>query len=94
MAFSSETLRQSMQNESRYFIQYILINLVAPYGVREATERIGTLKTYTIKEEHLEKHYPAKIEYSLSEIFKDLIDFCAQRLTLGGRMVCWIPISR
>jgi len=49
---------------------------------------------YKIKEEHLEEHIPCKIDYSLTDMFCDLMDFGAQRLEIGGRMVYWIPISR
>jgi len=65
-----------------------------PYGVREPTERIGSVENYTIKEEHRANHFPSKVGYSLREIFSDLIDFGAQRLKVGGRMAFWMPIMR
>lgn len=71
--------------------------LTAPYGIRESTERIGTAKHppgFKIKEEHLAKHIPAKITYSLQDIFSDLLNFAARSLNIGGRLVLWIPISR
>ena len=36
----------------------------------------------------------AKCQYSLSEIISDLLQFAAQYLTLGGRLVFWLPIYR
>jgi len=69
-------------------------SILAPYGVREPTERIGTEKDYKIKEEHIAKHIPSKVDYSLKEIICDLIDFSAKRLTIGGRLTFWVPIAR
>lgn len=39
-------------------------------------------------------HYPSKISYSLSDVFKDLLNFAAQTLVVGGRLVFWMPIFR
>lgn len=69
--------------------------MLAPYGIREATERIGTNnKDYTIKNEHLPTHIPAKIEYGISNIYRDLLSFSVNHLVLGGRLVCWFPVFR
>lgn len=70
-------------------------NFSAPYGIRESTERIGTLKeNYTISEEHLQSHVPAKISYGISSIYNDLLIFAARHLRLNGRIVCWFPVCR
>ena len=66
----------------------------APYGIREATERIGSTKTYQITDQHLAGHIPSKIEYGLPQIYQDLLAFAAQHLKLEGRLVCWIPVVR
>lgn len=68
--------------------------LSAPYGIREATERIGTTKNYQISNHHLEGHIPSKVEYGLHQIYQDLFQFSAQHLKMGGRLVCWIPVVR
>ncbi|KAL0275169.1 UNVERIFIED_CONTAM: hypothetical protein PYX00_003114 [Menopon gallinae] len=65
-----------------------------PYGIREATERIGTTKNYKISDEHLETHIPSKIEYGLTQMYKDLLSFAANHLKLGGRLVSWIPVYK
>ncbi|KAI4457392.1 rna methylase-related [Holotrichia oblita] len=66
-----------------------------PYGIREATEKIGTSKeNCTVSEEHLPTHIPAKIEYGLSHLYYDLLTFSAKHLKLGGKLVCWFPIFR
>ncbi|CAH1975401.1 unnamed protein product [Acanthoscelides obtectus] len=66
-----------------------------PYGIREATERVGTKKEgYEVKAEHLPTHIPAKIEYGISNIYKDLLRFSARHLRVGGRLVCWFPVFR
>lgn len=78
-------------------MNYISIKIIylAPYGIREATERIGTLKeNYTIEERHLKSHIPAKIEYGISKLFKDLLHFSAKHLKMHGRLVCWFPVFR
>ncbi|KAL3279515.1 hypothetical protein HHI36_017024 [Cryptolaemus montrouzieri] len=66
-----------------------------PYGIREATERVGTeKKDFTVSEMHLMTHIPSKIAYGISSIYKDLLVFSSKHLKLGGRLVCWFPIFR
>ncbi|KAJ3628173.1 hypothetical protein MTP99_015497 [Tenebrio molitor] len=66
-----------------------------PYGIREATEKVGTNKeNFTVSEKHLPTHIPAKVEYSIANIYKDLLQFSAKHLKLGGRLVCWFPVFR
>lgn len=68
---------------------------IAPYGIREATEKIGTSKeNFTVSEKHLPTHIPAKIEYGIKNIYSDLLKFSAKQLRLGGRLVCWFPVFR
>lgn len=56
---------------------------------------MGTIKeNYTISEEHLPTHIPAKIEYGISNIYRDLLIFAAKHLEMNGRLVCWFPIFR
>ncbi|KAK0182509.1 hypothetical protein PV327_000645 [Microctonus hyperodae] len=66
-----------------------------PYGVREATERVGSAKSNPIIDEHqAATHIPSKIDYNLPHIFRDIIDFAAQHLEINGRLVCWFPVYR
>lgn len=66
-----------------------------PYGIREATERIGSLKKdFQLAEEYLATHIPSKIVYEMGQLLKDLLCFSATHLTVGGRLVTWIPIYR
>ncbi|XP_026759576.2 tRNA (guanine(10)-N2)-methyltransferase homolog [Galleria mellonella] len=66
-----------------------------PYGVREPTEKIGIEReNYTLSEEHLVNHIPSKVEYGLSHIYRDLLNFAAKHLVLGRRLVCWYPLVR
>ncbi|CAL4061346.1 unnamed protein product, partial [Meganyctiphanes norvegica] len=39
-------------------------------------------------------HFPTKINYCLSDIFRDLLEFAARHLRIGGRLVFWLPIFR
>ncbi|KAJ8974635.1 hypothetical protein NQ317_019869 [Molorchus minor] len=62
-------------------IQFDAIITDPPYGIREATERVGTIKeNYTVEEKHLSTHVPAKIEYGISNIYRDLLRFSAKHL--------------
>lgn len=71
------------------------ISFAAPYGIREATERIGTMKINPVIEEHqATSHIPSKIVYGLNQIYKDLLCFSARHLRLQGRLVCWYPLFR
>lgn len=68
---------------------------IAPYGIRESTERIGIHReNYEISEQHLPSHIPAKIEYGLSSLYIDLLVFSTKYLKLHGRLVCWFPVFR
>lgn len=67
----------------------------APYGVREATERVGSAKSNPQIDEHqVATHIPSKIDYNLPHIFKDIFNFAAKHLELEGRLVCWYPVYR
>ncbi|XP_053667724.1 tRNA (guanine(10)-N2)-methyltransferase homolog [Anopheles marshallii] len=66
-----------------------------PYGIREATERIefkAQRKTTVMTEDAV--HYPSTSPYQLCEMYKDLLQFSARHLKLGGRLVCWFPMLR
>lgn len=69
--------------------------LAAPYGIREATEKIGTAKENPVIEEHqTATHIPSKVVYDLSHIYNDLLNFSTHHLKIGGRLVCWYPLFR
>lgn len=66
-----------------------------PYGIREAMERVGSLKKdFQLAEEYLATHIPSKIVYEMGQLLKDLLCFSAMHLAIGGRLVTWIPICR
>jgi tRNA G10 N-methylase Trm11 len=90
----SQTVRSKKILLSTSMIQKILI---APYGVRETMTKVGHWLGPDIKpiaEEHLPNHIPAKVEYNLQELMADLLEFSANHLELGGRLVYWLPIVR
>ncbi|XP_058055723.1 tRNA (guanine(10)-N2)-methyltransferase homolog [Anopheles bellator] len=63
-----------------------------PYGIREATERIEfktKRKTTVMTEDAI--HYPSTSPYQLCQMYRDLLQFSAQHLKLGGRLVAWFP---
>lgn len=69
-----------------------------PYGIREPTERVGTVDDkdprYPLPDQTALVHFPKKIEYSLGDIYVDLVVFASKHLVLGGRTVFWIPVNR
>ncbi|CAG2100043.1 unnamed protein product [Medioppia subpectinata] len=64
-----------------------------PYGKRESRERVGSERQYTIPDELIDGHIPSKVEYSICDIFGDLLAFSARHLKIGGRLVFWVPFS-
>ena len=72
--------------------------ILAPYGIREATEKVGTFKDMTkedwIKRDEATVHYPSKMNYNITDIYIDLLNFAALYLKIGGRLVCFVPIYR
>ncbi|XP_063540773.1 tRNA (guanine(10)-N2)-methyltransferase homolog [Cydia strobilella] len=66
-----------------------------PYGIREPTERVGIEKdNYTLSEKHLAQHVPAKVEYALTQLYRDLLGSAARLLAPGRRLVVWYPLLR
>ncbi|KAG1697688.1 tRNA (guanine(10)-N2)-methyltransferase [Nymphon striatum] len=65
-----------------------------PYGIREATERIGTSKNYRLNDEHSKNHIPSKIDYSLGTLVGDLLNFAAKYLHMNGCLVYWLPVYK
>ncbi|KAJ1719398.1 hypothetical protein LPJ61_006314, partial [Coemansia biformis] len=72
-----------------------------PYGVRAGAKRLGR-KTGTVPElsfkvvDGIENHkrpdyYPPTIPYEMSDVVCDLLDFAAEKLVVGGRLVYWLP---
>lgn len=72
------------------------MTLVAPYGIREATEKVEARKPRKKLSEPSEdmQHFPSTSNYDLSELYADLLSFAVAHLRLGGRLVCWIPIFK
>ncbi|KAJ2947312.1 hypothetical protein O0L34_g17025 [Tuta absoluta] len=76
-------------------LQFDAIITDPPYGVREPNEKIGIEReNYTLSEDHLVNHIPAKVEYGLPHIYSDLLNFAARHLKIGRRVVCWYPLVR
>ncbi|XP_019375860.1 PREDICTED: tRNA (guanine(10)-N2)-methyltransferase homolog [Gavialis gangeticus] len=66
-----------------------------PYGIREATKRIGSQKEISKStEKSTENHVFVSSNYHLSDIFFDLLKFSAEYLVMGGRLVFWLPVYR
>ncbi|XP_017847458.1 tRNA (guanine(10)-N2)-methyltransferase homolog isoform X2 [Drosophila busckii] len=66
-----------------------------PYGIREATEKVESKhnpKDVTRTADMV--HYPSTSHYALPHLYRDLLDFAAKYLRLGGRLVCWFPFHR
>ncbi|XP_033726459.1 tRNA (guanine(10)-N2)-methyltransferase homolog isoform X2 [Pecten maximus] len=66
-----------------------------PYGVREKAKKVGTdVGDVKLTDDHKIGHVPQKVDYHLGQIFKDLLNFAAKFLHLGGRLVYWFPVYR
>ncbi|KAM5283039.1 LOW QUALITY PROTEIN: tRNA (guanine(10)-N(2))-methyltransferase TRMT11 [Hipposideros larvatus] len=64
-----------------------------PYGIRESTRRTGSQKEVPKGIEKCpESHVPVSLSYHLSDMFSDLLNFAAETLVLGGRLVYWLPV--
>ncbi|XP_049756307.1 tRNA (guanine(10)-N2)-methyltransferase homolog isoform X4 [Elephas maximus indicus] len=64
-----------------------------PYGIREATRRTGSQKEIPKGIDKCpESHVPVSLSYHLSDMFFDLLNFAAETLVLGGRLVYWLPV--
>ncbi|XP_049994082.1 tRNA (guanine(10)-N2)-methyltransferase homolog isoform X1 [Alexandromys fortis] len=64
-----------------------------PYGIRESTRRSGSQKEIPKGIEKCpESHVPVSLSYHLSDMFFDLLNFAAETLVLGGRLVYWLPV--
>ncbi|XP_070305951.1 tRNA (guanine(10)-N(2))-methyltransferase homolog isoform X3 [Odocoileus virginianus] len=64
-----------------------------PYGIRESTRRTGSQKEIPKGIEKCpESHVPVSLNYHLSDMFFDLLNFSAETLVLGGRLVYWLPV--
>lgn len=77
-----------------YFAK-LMIEFAAPYGIREAREKVQTKINRPLKSDAVDVvHYPSTSKYELSSLYDDLLRFAAKHLRIGGRLVCWIPIFR
>lgn len=73
----------------------LLNEFSAPYGIREAVERVGTAKSNPSIEEHqIDTHIPSKVVYELWQLFIDLLNFSVKHLKVTGRVVFWFPVFR
>ncbi|KAI8146385.1 S-adenosyl-L-methionine-dependent methyltransferase [Fennellomyces sp. T-0311] len=72
-----------------------------PYGVRAGAKRLGRkedskkplkLRSYDGVPMHIrEDYYPPTKPYEMSEVLADLLNFAAEHLRVGGRLVYWLP---
>ncbi|KAJ1955224.1 hypothetical protein EC988_002000 [Linderina pennispora] len=72
-----------------------------PYGVRAGAKRLGR-KDGTVAENSFkiidgvenykrENYYPPTVPYEMAEVITDLLNFAAENLVVGGRLVYWLP---
>ncbi|KAJ1877246.1 hypothetical protein LPJ66_012146, partial [Kickxella alabastrina] len=72
-----------------------------PYGVRAGAKRLGRANG-TIPELSLKivdgvenykraEYYPPTVPYEMSDVIGDLMQFAAEKLVVGGRLVYWLP---
>lgn len=63
-----------------------------PYGIRECSEKIGLRKVRPVKEYKV--RYPSKTCYTMKDLFADLLILAVNHLTVGGRLVYFLPVTR
>lgn len=67
-----------------------------PYGVRAGAKKVG-IGRHRVERGTTEisgdrsTHVPGLVPYPLEEIFADLLGLAARHLTVGGRLVYWLP---
>lgn len=95
MFFLKLTWAKPRYTDTKKSLNNVNIIFLAPYGVREPTEKIGIDREhYELSDEHLVNHIPSKVEYGLPHIYSDLLNFAAKHLDIGRRLVCWYPLVR
>ena len=67
-----------------------------PYGIREACSRLGSKNSDVTVPELVpgQIHFPEQKAYHLDDVFKDLLTFAVRSLTIGGRLVYWLPVYK
>ena len=65
-----------------------------PYGIRESSRKVGHKKEDMNAWDDCAQHYPEKKQYHLDQVFKDLLNFSAASLVVGGRLVYFLPVNR
>ncbi|KAF7728275.1 hypothetical protein EC973_006449 [Apophysomyces ossiformis] len=73
--------------------------VTAPYGVRAGAKKLGRkdkkplqMRMYDGVPMHTrEDYYPPTKPYEMSEVLIDLLNFAAEHLRVGGRLVYWLP---
>ncbi|KAJ1644077.1 hypothetical protein LPJ64_004198 [Coemansia asiatica] len=72
-----------------------------PYGVRAGAKRLGR-RNGTVPENSFRivdgvtnykrsDYYPPTVPYEMSDVISDLMEFAAEKLVVGGRLVYWLP---
>ncbi|KAL5014481.1 hypothetical protein ScPMuIL_008751 [Solemya velum] len=86
----ADSSKQSLWRTSQLFDAIITD---PPYGIREGAKKIGAEnEDCYLTEEDKDGHVPQRINYQLSDIFKDLLNFAAKYLRQNGRLVYWFPV--
>ncbi|XP_062592085.1 tRNA (guanine(10)-N2)-methyltransferase homolog [Saccostrea cucullata] len=66
-----------------------------PYGIREGAKKVGREDPQgSLTPDQKVDHIPQKVDYGLSNIFNDLLNFGYKFLLLGGRLTYWFPVHR
>lgn len=65
-----------------------------PYGIREATRKTKSEKHCDSEENSSDCDKHESMQYKLADLFKDLLNFSAKILKVGGRLVYWLPVYR
>lgn len=78
-------------------MRFEAISADPPYGIREKGRKIGNKQRkehWTLPGAVHEQHFPEKTKYGLNQVYLDMMDLAASRLTINGRLAFWFPVIR
>ncbi|XP_022287860.2 tRNA (guanine(10)-N(2))-methyltransferase TRMT11-like isoform X1 [Crassostrea virginica] len=88
----ADASRHSMWRTSEIFDAIITD---PPYGIREGAKKVGKEEELVLlTPDQRVDHIPQKVDYDLSNIFNDLLNFAYKFLRTGGRLTYWFPVHR
>lgn len=64
-----------------------------PYGIREGARKSGAVDAHPVEEHYRDTHIPRTQAYHAVDLMRDLLEFGARHLELGGRLAYLLPCT-